>query len=66
MIGVGKAGYPVSPPSEPCVRFSRTRHKRTDEKFETRHDLTPRRIEIMLAGGMLNYIRQKAEGNGGS
>ncbi|MBI2844294.1 MAG: aconitate hydratase [Armatimonadetes bacterium] len=41
-------------------------NKRTGEKFETRHDLTPRQIEIMLAGGMLNYIRQKAEGNGGS
>ena len=24
-IGVGKTGYPVSPPSEPCVRISRTR-----------------------------------------
>ena len=24
-IGVGRTGYPVPPPSEPCVRFSRTR-----------------------------------------
>ena len=26
-------------------------------KFEARHDLTPRQIEIILAGGMLNYTR---------
>ena len=28
--------------------------------FEVRHDLTPRQIEIILAGGMLNYTKQGA------
>ena len=35
-------------------------NKRTGEKIEARHDLTQRQIEIMLAGGMLNYIREKS------
>ena len=29
-------------------------------EFEVRHDLTPRQIEIVLAGGMLNYTKSKA------
>lgn len=36
--------------------------KRTGEKFEARHDLTPRQVQIMLAGGTLNYIRQQSGG----
>jgi len=35
-------------------------NKRTGEKVETRHDLTQRQIDIMLAGGMLNYIKEKS------
>ena len=26
-------------------------------RFEVRHDLSPRQVEIILAGGMLNFIR---------
>jgi hypothetical protein len=29
---------------------------------EARHDLTERQIEIMLLGGMLNYIKLKSGG----
>lgn len=29
--------------------------------FEARHDLSPRQIEIMLAGGMLNYTKKNSE-----
>jgi len=35
-------------------------NKRTGEQYQARHDLTKRQIEIMLAGGMLNYIREKS------
>lgn len=35
-------------------------NKRTGAEIQMRHDLTPRQIQIMLAGGMLNYIRQKS------
>ena len=35
-------------------------NKRRGEQYQARHDLTNRQIEIMLAGGMLNYIREKS------
>jgi aconitate hydratase len=34
-------------------------NKRSGAQLPARHDLTQRQIEIMLAGGMLNYIRGK-------
>lgn len=34
--------------------------KRTGEQFEARHDLTKRQIDIMLAGGTLNYIKERS------
>lgn len=36
-------------------------NKRTGEKFQARHDLTKRQIDIMLAGGTLNYIKEKSK-----
>jgi aconitate hydratase len=35
-------------------------NKRTGEQIQARHDLTKRQIDNMLAGGMLNYIRQQS------
>jgi aconitate hydratase len=35
-------------------------NKTRGTKFEVRHDLTPRQIEIILAGGMLNYTKKTA------
>ena len=37
-------------------------NKTTGQTVEARHDLTPRQIDIMLAGGMLNYIKHKSGG----
>ncbi len=35
-------------------------NRRTGEEIQARHDLTKRQIDNMLAGGMLNYIRQQS------
>lgn len=35
-------------------------NKTKSKKFEVRHSLTPRQIEIILAGGMLNYTKKQA------
>jgi aconitate hydratase len=37
-----------------------TVHNKTkNQNYEARHHLSQRQIEIMLAGGMINYFRQK-------
>ena len=35
-------------------------NKTKDKEFKVRHDLTSRQIEIMLNGGMLNYIKTRS------
>ncbi len=37
-------------------------NKAKGSKFEVRHDLTPRQVEIILAGGMLNFTKKSAKG----
>jgi len=34
--------------------------KRTGDKITIVHNLTPRQVEIILAGGLLNYIRRQS------
>jgi aconitate hydratase len=36
-------------------------NKAKSKQYEVRHGLTPRQIEIILAGGMLNYTKKQAE-----
>ena len=36
-------------------------NKTKGTQFEVRHDLTPRQVEIILAGGMLNYTKANAK-----
>jgi len=36
-------------------------NKTKGSKFEVRHDLSPRQVDIILAGGMLNFTKQSAE-----
>lgn len=31
-----------------------------DAEYEVTHQMSPRQVKIMLAGGVINYIRQKA------
>jgi aconitate hydratase len=36
------------------------RNKRTGKEYQTEHDMSPRQVDIMLEGGLLNYTRQHA------
>jgi aconitate hydratase len=37
------------------------RNKTTERQLRTRHDLTPRQVEIIMAGGLLNFTRSKQQ-----
>jgi aconitate hydratase len=38
-------------------REVRVRNVTQDYEFTAQHDLTPRQVDIALAGGLLNYVR---------